>query len=154
MFLFVYLRRWGRKAFGGRSIIAVTLQCHTTKKLNLNLVRILDSTANLQDMLQEICGHSVHDMVDSVMFLVWHMLNSKVYRSWVCLKPFIPIVPAYLLKALPFTAHMPCSFLYYCPWNQKQLECKAETRTRKSFSLNSVTFAEPGRYRDKTQRRL
>lgn len=44
--------------------------------------------------------------------------------------------------------------LYCHPWNQKRLECKAETRTRKPFSLNSVTFIEPGDTEIRHMRRL
>lgn len=66
----------------------------------------------------------------------------------------MPMVPAQLLKVLPFTFRG-APVLYCHPRNQKcSWKCKTESRTRKSFSLISEIFIDPRDTEIRHMRRL
>lgn len=122
LFLFVYLRRWGRKAFHGRSIIAVTLKVSYHKKAELESSQDSRFNCQLAGHVKNK-GHSVHDVVDNVMFLVWHMLNSKVFIGPGLPETIYPHCPSILIKSSSFHGHM-------CPQF-----CIVTLGTRSSWSI-------------------
>lgn len=85
--------------------LAVTLKVSYHKKAELESSQDSRFNCQLAGRVKNK-GHSVHDVVDNVMFLVWHMLNSKVFIGPGLPETIYPHCPSILIKSSSFHGHM------------------------------------------------